>query len=247
MPPLPPPLPPEERTVGQVIAEALRVYGRRFWVCLPLGLSVAVIDQTLRELPQLLALAILATAGGAVLSACYAAASAITADTRLTGGTLVAAVVAGTVVFAPVPFLSIAYVLPAIAWLALTGLCVPVAVIERLGPLAAIRRATRLARADYVHALGGLAAIAIVWFLARYALLFLLRDQGEQTERVAAFLADLVLSPLLFLGAAMLYFDQAARLVGSRTPQRARRRGDADLHPADDADRPGRSDAEVQP
>ena len=40
----------------------------------------------------------------------------------------------------------------------------------------------------------------------------LLRDTGEQTERIAVFLADLVLSPILFLGAALLYFDQKARL-----------------------------------
>jgi hypothetical protein len=29
--PLPPPLPPETRTVGQLVAESLRLYGRHFW------------------------------------------------------------------------------------------------------------------------------------------------------------------------------------------------------------------------
>ncbi len=43
-------------------------------------------------------------------------------------------------------------------------------------------------------------------------LALLLRDTGDQTERVAIFLADLILAPLLFLGSALLYFDQAARL-----------------------------------
>jgi hypothetical protein len=47
----------------------------------------------------------------------------------------------------------------------------------------------------------------------------LLRGSGDQTERVAVILADLVISPLLFLGAALLYFDQAAR-VRSAKPRR---------------------------
>ena len=43
--PLPPPLPPAERTVGQLIAEAIRLYGQRFWRALPLGLPLAAVDQ----------------------------------------------------------------------------------------------------------------------------------------------------------------------------------------------------------
>jgi hypothetical protein len=42
---LPPPLPPGERTVGQVVAETIRAYGDRFWRVLPLGIPVAVVDQ----------------------------------------------------------------------------------------------------------------------------------------------------------------------------------------------------------
>src|SRR5262249_7772033 len=45
MPELPPPLPPAERTVGQVIAESIRAYGHRFWPALPLGLPLAIADQ----------------------------------------------------------------------------------------------------------------------------------------------------------------------------------------------------------
>src|SRR5580765_8974984 len=43
--PLPPPLPPAERTVGQVIAESIRLYGNRFWAALLLGLPIAAITQ----------------------------------------------------------------------------------------------------------------------------------------------------------------------------------------------------------
>ena len=41
---LPPPLPPETRTVGQVVAEAIRLYGRRYRIALPLGLPLAAAD-----------------------------------------------------------------------------------------------------------------------------------------------------------------------------------------------------------
>ena len=45
MPELPPPLPPERRTVGQLVAESIRAYQHSFWRCLPLGLPLAVADQ----------------------------------------------------------------------------------------------------------------------------------------------------------------------------------------------------------
>jgi hypothetical protein len=39
----------------------------------------------------------------------------------------------------------------------------------------------------------------------------LLNTQGGQAREVAVVLADVVLSPLLYVGAALLYVDQAAR------------------------------------
>ena len=63
--------------------------------------------------------------------------------------------------------------------------------------------------------------------------------------KVSIALSDLVLSPLLFLGGAMLYVDQAAR-VGSHRSTRRRSR-DADLHPPVDPDATGRSDPQVEP
>src|SRR5207244_6876494 len=112
----------------------------------------------------------------------------------------------------PFPVLFRLFVLPGLALFAYYGLAVPAAVIEGLSPRAAFRRGSELGKADFVHALGSLSTLAIVYFLSRTVLLLLLRGQGEATERVAGFLADLVLSPLLFLGAALLYFDQAARV-----------------------------------
>jgi hypothetical protein len=218
-PDLPPPLPPETRTVGQLVAEAIRLYGRRFWLALPLGASVAALDQVLIEFDSEVRLFLLATVGGLVLSASYAAASALAADTRLTKQSALVAIATGAVAFVPFPFLVLGFVLPGLAWLAFVGLVVPVVVIERRGFRDAFRRATELSRADYVHALGSLATLVILYILTRLVLVLLLRGSGDQTERIAVILADLVISPVLFLGAALLYFDQAAR-VRSAKPRR---------------------------
>jgi hypothetical protein len=212
---LPPPSAPAERTVGQLVAEAIRLYGRRFWRSLALGIAPATLGLVVRELDQGLALLVLVTAGGLALSASYVGASALAGEAALGRGWLTA-LAAGFLVWAPFPLLVTIFVLPGLAWLALVGLVVPVLVLERKGFRDGFRRALELARADYIHALGSLAALAIVAFVSQAVLFFLLRGQGEQTLRLAAFLASLVVSPLLFLGAALLYFDQAARRDAGR-------------------------------
>jgi hypothetical protein len=242
--PLPPPLPPAERTVGQLIAEAMRFYGRRFWRVLPLGAPFALLDQLeLGRAAGSTRVAVFALAAP-VLAATYAAASALVAPGPVDKRAFAVAVLAGTLVLLPAAVLIFWIAVLAVAYLALVGLVVPVAVIEKRGVLDAFRRAGELARADYVHALGSLAALAIVFFIARLGLVGLLRGQADNQVRIAVFLADLVLAPLLFIGAALVYFDQAARVVHSAS--RTKRRTNADLHPAVDADRPGSPDAEVQ-
>jgi len=112
----------------------------------------------------------------------------------------------------PVPFLVVAFILPALAWLAAVGLVVPVLVLDDIGLRAAFARAWRLARADYVHALGSLATLAIVVLLTQGMLAFVLRGSGGTALSTAFFLANVVISPLLFIGSALLYVDQAARV-----------------------------------
>jgi hypothetical protein len=117
-------------------------------------------------------------------------------------------------VFLPAPLLAAVLGLlafPAVAYLALVGWVVPAAVVEGTGFGESFKRAVRLGRADYIHAFGGLATLLIVFYLVRLMLALLLRGGGEITERSAAALSDLVLSPLLFIGSALLYLDQAAR------------------------------------
>jgi len=240
--PLPPPLPPAERTVGQLIAEAIRLYGRRFWPALALGLSVASVDE-LSVRHSLGTQTLILWACTPLLTASFVGAVLLTGNVRRDRIPLAFAL--GLLVFAPVPILLRFFVLPALAWLALFGLAVPAALHEGTGFRASLARGRRLAGADYVHSLGSLCALGIVYFVTRITLGALLHGQADTTERVAGFLADLVISPLVFLGSALLYFDQAARVVDSRHPKRRRR--DADLPAAVDADRAGRSNAEVQP
>ena len=113
--PTPPPLPSERRTVGQLVAETLRLYGRNVWFAVALGAPVAVMQQlylarldldrvdgrsvVVREEPWLnLALLV----GFAPLfSLAYAAASARVGGVRLTGRTALAAVAVGTLAFLP--------------------------------------------------------------------------------------------------------------------------------------------------
>jgi hypothetical protein len=135
--------------------------------------------------------------------------------------------------------------LVALAWLALVGLAVPAALVERRGYADALRRGVELARADYVHALGSLATLAITIFLTGLVIFFSLREGSGQALRIAAVLAFVVLAPLFVLGAAVLYVDQAAR-VESGGP-RARRNSNGDVHPALQPDAAGRADAESEP
>ena len=220
--PRPEALPPETRPVGQLVAETLRFYGGRFWAALPLGLVVAVADQLFRSASVGTRILVL-LACAPLFSRAYAAAAALVSERRPSASTWLRAIVLGTLAFVPAAFVLPWFALLAFAWLAFVGLVVPAVAIEDAGWRDAFPRAFRLARADYVHALGSLATFAILFFLTRLLLALLLRGTGDQAERIAVFLADLVLSPLLFLGSALLYFDQAARLESRQSRHRDRK------------------------
>jgi hypothetical protein len=158
---------------------------------------------------------------GAVYGPVLLLASMLALEVRPGRAATLTALAGGFLAFAPFYFLVSLFVLPGLAWLAFLGLVVPVALAERRPLRAAFRRAVELGRADFVHALGSLATLWIVLFLSQASLFFLLRAQGEQAARVASVLAGVVVSPVLFLGLALLYVDQAAR-VGSR-PRRKER------------------------
>jgi hypothetical protein len=231
--PPPPPLPPQSRTIGQLVAETIGFYRHHFFQVLPLGLSVAALtqltvafgdrhvrtrghppSQAFHEPTSVLGGGIETTIliGALLLTVSYIAAIVLVTGARPDRRSLLTGYGAGVLVFLPAPILAQLLVLPAVAYLALVGWVVPVAVVEGLGFRESFRRATRLARVDYVHAAGGLATLVIVFYVTRLMLALLLRTGGESTERVAAGLSDIVLSPMLFVGSGILYLDQAARL-----------------------------------
>jgi hypothetical protein len=210
--PRPAALPPAERTVGQLVAESIRLYGEHFKRALLLGIAPAVLVIIGAHASKVLVLLLAPTLTGALISASYVAACVLVLGRRPSNRRLVVAWLIGWLVFAPAPYLVFAFVLPALAWLAAFGLVVPVLVVEDIKPRAAFGRAWRLARADYVHVLGSLATLAIVVLLTQGMLAFILRGSGGTALSTAFFLANVIISPLLFIGSALLYVDQRARV-----------------------------------
>ncbi|HZC74758.1 MAG TPA: hypothetical protein VE220_02195 [Gaiellaceae bacterium] len=205
-------LPPAERTIGQLVAESIRFYGEHFWPCLALGVAPAAIAVVFANVPRTYVLILAPTLSGALVSAMYVAACALVLDARPPRGRLLATWLVGWLVFTPVPFLVLAFIVPAVLWLAALGLVVPVLLSEQVPVRGALPRAWRLARADYLHAVGSLLTLGIVVVLSQSVLVFVLRGFGDAAGSAALFLASVVLSPILFVGGALLYVDQAARV-----------------------------------
>jgi hypothetical protein len=212
--PRPAALPPAERTIGQLVAESIRFYGEHFWDSVALGLAPAALAVIGAHVSRRAALVLTPTLFGALLSATYVYACVLVLGKRPERERLAVAWLGGWFAFAPVPFLVLAYVLPGLIWLASLALLVPVLVAERLPVRTSAAHAWRLARADYVHQIGSLVTLAIVVLLTQAVLAFILRGFGDAAVWVAYFLASVVVSPLLFLGSALLYVDQTARAEG---------------------------------
>jgi hypothetical protein len=254
---LPPPLPPAERTVGQLVAETIRLYGDRFWPSLALGLGPAILFAIVQPLPSILQLPAAAGAGSVLMTASYIGACVIVSGKApgraLWNGFIVGFLIWPTVALLPLLFAATGSVwitligpfLPMLLWLAYVGLSVPAAVIERIDYRHALARGIELAKVDYVHVLGSFVTLVISYQLTGGVLFLLLHGTSKLELGIAGFVATVVISPMVFLGSALVYFDQVARLdkVRGRATERS---DDADLHPADDADGPGSPDVEVE-
>jgi hypothetical protein len=220
---LPPALPPAARPVGQVVAEAIKLYQGNFWRALVLGIPVAVSDQLIadRSLGERI---VLLVAAAPAFSLAYAAACAIRQGEHPPWRVWALAVVVGTLTFLPAAAFFSWFAIAAVLWLGIAGHAVPAVMAERVGPFASLRRTVELGRADYIHAAGSFATLALLFGLTRLALGLVLSSQADATVRVSIFLADLVISPLLYLGAAIVYVDLAARVGLSRDERREVRR-----------------------
>lgn len=199
-------LPHAQRTVGQLVAESIRFYGAHFWEVLLLGIPFVLLD--LGSIDQRWQIQM---AWGWIVGPLVCAAY-VRASMLVTGGdwSWIAYGVA-VLIYLPYPVLGL-YVLPAVFWFALVGLAVPAAVAEERDAPGSLRRGFQLGRADFVHAAGALATLALVVGVSRIGLEILLNTQAGQARTIAVALADLVLSPLFYVGGALLYFDQRARV-----------------------------------
>ncbi|HKY25889.1 MAG TPA: hypothetical protein VJM07_12065 [Gaiella sp.] len=220
---LPPALPPAARPVGQVVAEAIKLYQGSFWRALVLGIPVAVADQLIADRPLGERIVLLVAASPA-FSLAYAAACVIRQDEHPPWRVWAIAVLVGVVTFLPAAAFFSWFAIAAVLWLGIAGHAVPAVMAERLGVIAALRRTVQLGRADYVHAAGSFATLAILFGLTRLALGLLLSSQADATVRISIFLADLVVSPLLYLGATIVYVDLSARVGLTREERRQVRR-----------------------
>ena len=204
---------PAERTVGQLIADAIKLYGHRFWRGLGLGIPAAAFTIGASFLDGGARVGYGLVVGPFALALSYVWAVEVATDARDARGR---ALLVGAVAFLPLAasrvlvFTGVYFV--ALAWFALFGLAVPSVLVEGRGLRDALQHGFRLARADFVHAFGTVAALAVVVIVSIFSLSLLLAGFGAQSITISAVMAVIVMSPLFFVGCALLYVDQKARL-----------------------------------
>jgi hypothetical protein len=210
--------------LGEILAETVRLYGERILAVVGIGVFLA---------GSLLAADVIGhvTVFVVIVSLAFTVAYAVSA--RVAAGD--PAVEAWAQVGLRVPVLlvltlvvSVPFVLGrvdplllvfSVAWLAFVGLSIPVAMIER-SPEAeawythigfALSRSTALARAEYLHVLGVMAAFVLVFLLLGPVLAILLAGFADNGGVAAGLIANGVIGPFFFLGLSLLYFEQRAR------------------------------------
>jgi hypothetical protein len=227
--PVPETVPPTERPLrlGEVLAEAVRIYGERIWAAAGLGLFSAGVFLLARLQPVVwvVLVSLLIAVGWAVATRLALGdpwREAWLAAARRAPVLLVYTVVA-TLPLAALAVVQGLFVVLAVLWLALVGFSIPVTVVESSGGLRGIhelgfglRRSLELARAEYVHAAGVIAALVLVVALLVLVLFGALRGFAENGDVLAFALSLGVLAPFFYLGLAVLYFDQRARALSSR-------------------------------
>lgn len=212
-------VPPEKQTIGQLVADALRFYGDHVLASLALGIGPAALTVAAATLPRDPRVITFAVGWPLVMTLSFVSACFIVSGTPFGARRFLVAGLVGLVVAIPVPLLVTLIVLPAVLWLAIIGLAVPAAVREGTGVRASIRRGFSLGRADAVHSLGTIATLVLLVVVTQLMLYQLLHGLSGQAAAVAAFLASMLITPVLFIGAALLYDHQVARAAVKSEPR----------------------------
>lgn len=214
--------------LGELLAQTVHLYGERFRAVVGLGLVLAgsfAVADIIGHLIAFVAVAALAFTGA------YAAAARIVAGDRFAEawaqvGLRVPVLLVLSLVVA-VPFVlgridPVLFIF-AVAWLAFVGLSIPVAMLERdpeatswYGRLGfALSRSVGLARAEYWHALGVVAALVILYLVLGPLLAVLLVGFANNGRFAAITIANAVIGPFFFFGLTVFYFEQRARALSS--------------------------------
>ena len=218
--------------LGEVLAETLRLYGERIWSALGLGEVTACSFLVASLAPPAAGVAIVALA----FTATYAAAARVIAGDGFREAwsqvVLRLPVLLILTFVASLPFAlalgQLLLLLFAVAWLALSGFSIPVAMVERereaggwLAPLGfSLHRSIALARAEYLHAAGVIAALVVIYILVGAILGAALVGFAENGRFAALALVQVVLAPFFFFGLSVLYFEQRARAISSAGRER---------------------------
>jgi hypothetical protein len=220
-------------TLGELLSEAVRLYSVHPGAALGLGLVEGGAFLLARLTPDLFDVLIIALAFTGIYGA---AARLVHGDTfaeawaqvfvRAPTLLVLTFVVAVPVVIA-IPFLFLLVV--GALWIALMGFAIPVAMLERDPEVKnsfdriaySLLRSIRLARVEYLHALGVIAALLVIYLLLGIVLAQALVGFAENGEVIAAAIVQVVLAPFFFLGLSVLYFEQRARAVVSSPPEAA--------------------------
>ena len=220
---------PPERPLklGEILAETVSIYGERLRAAIGLGLVYAVVVVA----ASLVHLAVSYVVGALMFTmASGVAVRLVAGDTFREGWAqvlvrfpviLILAVVVG-VPFALASYLSVLFILVAF-WLGLTVFAVPAAMVEQTRASGgafqvvsyALERTLTLAKVDYLHATGVVAALLIINVVFNVLVAGLLIGLADNETRIAAALVQVVLAPFFFLGLSVLYFEQRARAAVS--------------------------------
>ncbi|HEY7004249.1 MAG TPA: hypothetical protein VH281_08205 [Gaiellaceae bacterium] len=210
--------------LGDIFAETVRVYGERIWAVVGMGLFLAgslLAAHVIGHVAAFIVIVALAfTAAYAVSSRVVVGDPAVEAWAQV--GLRLPVLLVLTVVVS-VPFVlgrvDPLLLLFGVAWLAFVGLSIPVAMLERSPEQGAwyesiafaVNRATVLARAEYLHVLGVMAAFVIVYLVLGPLLAVVLTGFADNGSLAATVIANGVIGPFFFLGLSLLYFEQKAR------------------------------------
>jgi hypothetical protein len=218
--------------LGEVLAETSRIYRERLWAAFGLGSIVAVVFAVAGRLPDIAAVPLLAI----LFTVAYAAAQRLASGDgfahvwrRLGRNVLVLAVLTlvvsipfalGVFIRAADPLAGLVFILFAVSWLVFLGFSIPVSVDgaetgergSRFDALAtSLQRSIGLARTDFLHAVGVVAALLVIYGLVGPFMAAALVGFAENSVQVAFTLSQVVLAPFFFLGLAVLYAEQKAR------------------------------------